>query len=139
MVSFAQRLEERSELFYEKLCEQFPSQADLFHVFAHEDKLNKVLVTRTYQETVTDALETGYSFEGLNLNGIIPNDVWADHPDLPGSIEGAILLEQAAASFYADIAGRSEMLLSTIYTAFKKIEGVRRKRLPKLESLRWPE
>jgi rubrerythrin len=136
VVSFAERLEERSAMFYERLSKQFPAHADLFQSFTREDKLNKVLVRRTYQETVTDALETGYSFEGVNLKDAVPDGVWKDSVDLAGAVNTSLVLEQAAVRFYGNIADRSQGLLSTMYTAFRKIEGVRKNRLAKLESLR---
>jgi rubrerythrin len=136
VVSFAERLEERSAVLYERLAEHFPEHAQLFGGFARDSKSSKVLVTRTYQETVTDALETGYSFEGIDLKAAIPNDVWKDPADLAEAIDLSMQLEEAAIQFYGDIAGRSRTLLSTIYTAFRRIEGIRKNRLVKLESLR---
>jgi hypothetical protein len=135
-MSFAERLEDRSALLYERLSEQFPAHADLFKSFARENTMNKVLLTRTYQETVTDALETGFSFEGLNLNDAIPGDVWTEHQELSEAVNNALVLERASVAFYANIAERARTLLSTIYTAFNKVERARRNRLPKLESLK---
>ncbi len=97
--------------------------------------MNRTLLTRTYQETVTDALETGFSFEGLNLDKMIPEGVWKDNSEMIDAINCALELERASVAFYADIANRSRTLLSTIYTAFNKVEKGRRSRLAKLESL----
>jgi len=136
VISFAERLEERSMSFYEGMADRFPDHSDLFAGFARESRLNKVLVTRTYQETVTDALETQYSFEGLDLAGAIPQGAWADSPSLAGAIDTSLVLEKAAAEFYVEVARRSKTLLSTIYTAFNRIADTRRKRLSRLESLK---
>jgi rubrerythrin len=138
VVSFAGRLEERSTSFYNKLAEQFPDHADIFRSCAREGNLNKVLLIRTYQETVTDALETGFSFEGLDLKDGVPEGVWEQSANLKEAVGNAIVLERAAVNFYADIAGRSQILLSTIYSAFKRVEAVRRNRLAKLGSLETP-
>lgn len=135
VINFAAHLEDRSALFYKKLVDQFPDKADFLRSFVRESELNKVLVVRTYQETVTDALETGYSFEGLSLDGVIPEEVWSDKADFAAAISSALGLERAASAFYIDVSSRSKTLLSTIYMAFRKVEGVRRKRLVKLESL----
>jgi len=135
VISFAERLEERSMSFYEGLSAKFPAHADLFSGFAREDKLNKILVTRTYQETVTDALETGFSFEGLDLASMIPKEAWMDSTTLGEALATSLVLEHAAVQFYTDLASRSQGLLSTIYTAFNRIAGSRKKRVPKLESL----
>ena len=136
MVSFAERLEDRSALFYERLSEQFPDQADLFKGLARENRSNKVLIVRTYQETVTDALETAYTFEGLNLEEAVPSDLWKEHLDFLKTLDAALTLERAATEFYTYVADRSRTLLSTIYAAFKKVEGVRRAHHDKLEKLR---
>lgn len=135
VVSFAERLEDRSALFYERLSKQFPDYAHIFKDLAHESKLNKVLIVRTYQETVTDALETAYTFEGLDLEGAIPSDLWQERSDFTGAVGSAIALERAAAEFYNNVASRSRILLSTIYAAFKKVQGTRESRQTKLENL----
>lgn len=135
VVSLAEQLEDRSAQLYERMSEQFPDHKKIFKDFARENRLNKVLIVRTYQETVTDALETAYAFEGLNLEGAIPSDFWKERLDFPGAVSAALTLERAAAEFYANVASRSRTLLSTIYVAFKKVEEARKSRLTKLESL----
>ena len=131
VVSFAEGLEDKSAFLYQTLSNQYPAHADLFGAFARESRMNKVLVTRTYQETVTDALEMGYSFEGLELEKAIPEGIWERKPALAGAVE----LERSAVAFYSDVAQRSQTLLSTIPSVFRKIAHSRKTRLAKLETL----
>lgn len=135
VISFAEQLEDRSAQFYQRLSDYFPAHADLFKTFAREDRMNKTLVIRTYQETVTDALETGYSFEGLKLDGAVSDAIWEEKSDLRSAIDAAVELEESAASFYDNIAHRSQTLLSTIPMVFRKIAGNRKARSVRLRSL----
>jgi hypothetical protein len=136
VVSFSDRLEDDSSKFYERLADSYPVQKELFLLFAREAKKNKILVTRTYQETVTDALETGYSFKGLVLSDFLPHISWQEGMSLLQALETATTLEKKATEFYLDIAERSRTLLSTIPSAFKKIAENRKSRLAKLEALK---
>ena len=67
-----QNYEEESSRFYENLSRRFELQRDLFSSFANEGKMNKIMLVRTYQETITDALETQFAFKGLDLNRFMP-------------------------------------------------------------------
>jgi len=133
VISFAEKLEDESSSFYEKLAEKFAENKQTFLSFSEEGKKNKVLIVRTYRETITDALEACYSFEGLNVDDY---DVKA----APGqtysqSLNTAIQLEEKGREFYMDVAERSKSLLATIPMAFKKVAQTRNNRKLRLKSL----
>jgi rubrerythrin len=134
VVSFAEKLEGQSSQFYERLASSFPSHRELFLGLARDSRRNRMLVVRTYQETVTDALETGYSFRGLVLKDLSPQP-WQEGLGLQAALREAIAFEEKAAGFYSDVAERSKTLLSTIHAAFKKVAEDRRGRLQKLRAL----
>ncbi len=69
IISFVEKLEDGSAALYRELAHRFPQHQPAFEGYASDCAKSKVQVQRTYQETVTDALETGYSFAGLDLGG----------------------------------------------------------------------
>ena len=135
IIHFSERLEESSANFYETLAERLAEHKDTFLAWAKESRKNKVLVTRTYQETITDALEACYCFEGLNLGdysfgvGLAPG---ASHAE---ALKMAIALEEKAQKFYLDVAERSQALLATIPRAFRRVAETRGRRKAELQAM----
>jgi rubrerythrin len=135
IISFAQDVEDNSSAFYEGLARRFPNDKKTFLAFAQESRKNKTLIVRTYQETITDALEACFSFESLNLadyaiETMLPEDAnWTD------ALGVAIELEDRARAFYLDVAEQSESLLATIPQVFKRVARKRDKRKLELRSL----
>jgi len=135
IISFAQRLEDNSAAFYQRLAALFTEQAELFQAFAGEGSKNKKVILRTYQETISDALEAGFAFEGMCLGDY---EVEAEVPQGTSYAEAlalAIELEEKAGKFYLDVAERSRSLLATIPMAFKRVAKKRNKRKDKLQAL----
>ena len=132
IISYATALEGRSADFYRALAERFPEQGQTFEAFGLACQKSSAQITRTYQETVTDALETGFAFPELRL------DAYELHVDLPDEIslecavDRAIALEETAIAFYQDVGEQSASLLAAIGRAFKSAARVRRRRLAKL-------
>ena len=135
IISFAKRLEDDSSRLYSNLAELFAENKDVFTSFAKESKENEVLVTRTYQETVSDALETSFSFEGLDLNDYAVGTTLPKDISYSDALKAVIKLEETAISFYLDAAERSKSLLATIPSAFRGVAEKRSRRKLKLESL----
>ena len=135
IISFSTDLEARSAALYEAMAERFPEQGTAFGRMARDCGKSSTLVTRTYQETVTDALETGFSFANISL---ATYEFEADLPagaDLAQAVGKALALEETAIAFYSDVATSSESLLATIPRAFRRVAKTRRRRREKLESL----
>jgi rubrerythrin len=135
IISFTEDLEDRSGEFYKELAERFPEETDIFLVLVKDCEKTKKLVTQTYRETVSDALETGFSFDGLDLTeylfeGSLPEDI-----NLGEALKKATALEEKAVEFYEEIAKRSRSLLATISVAFKSAAKRRKQHKQKLESL----
>lgn len=134
VISFAERLEDASSAFYEALGARFSRNREAFAGFAGQGKKNKLLVTRTYQETITDALEACFAFEGLDLAEYEVTSVLPEDASYPEGLEAAIALEEKAIGFYQEVAERSGALLATIPRAFRRVARVRSKRVLELES-----
>ena len=135
IISFAKKLEDDSSRLYSSLAELFVEQKGVFASFVKESRENEVWVTRTYRETVSDALETSFSFEGLNLNDYAVEMTLAKDISYSDALKAAIKIEETAISFYLDAAERSKSLLATIPRAFRGVAEKRNRRKLKLESL----
>ena len=86
-------------------------------------------------ETITDALEAGFSFQGLALQNYEVDVTLPEGIGLPQAVEKALALEEKAIAFYQDVAESSESLLATIPRAFRRVAKTRRRRVQKLEAL----
>ena len=135
IISFAKKLEDNSSKFYEDLAERYAEGGETFLAFAKESKKSKVLVTRTYQETITDAIEACFSFRGLNLRECLAETTLTEGMSYSDALKMAIELEEKASKFYLDAAEQSKSLLATIPRAFRKVAEGRNNRKLKLKSI----
>lgn len=135
IISFSTDLEARSEAFYNAMSARFPEQGATFSGMARDCAKSSTQVTRTYQETITDALEAGFSFAGISLADYEADTGLPPEADLPQAVGQALALEETAIAFYEDVAASSESLLATIPRAFRRVAKTRRRRREKLEAL----
>jgi rubrerythrin len=135
VINFVEKLEDYSSKFYEQLAKVYTEDKEIFLAFSKESKKNKALVTRTYQETITDALEACFAFKGLNLNNYTVNTTLAEDTSYSDALKMAIELEEKAGKFYLDTAERSKSLLATIPRIFRKVAEIRSNRKLKLKSV----
>lgn len=135
IISFADKLEEASAAFYEELGRRYEREKAAFVAFARESRNNKTLVMRTYQETITDALEACFCFKGLDLKDYSYSASLTDTASFTDAVKTATDLETRAVAFYLEIAKLSMSLLATITGAFRKVADVREKRKSKLQSM----
>jgi len=136
VISFSQKLEGSSSRFYEELAQRFAECRETFLGFARDGSKNQLLITRTYQETISDALEAGFSFQGLRLEGHLVELTLPVDMSLAEALEMAIDLEERAVAFYEEVAERSQSLLATIPGAFRRVARRRRRRKAALEAMR---
>ena len=135
IISFTQELEDSSLAFYEELAKRWAESKEIFVTFAKESGKNKTLVNRTYQETISDALEAAFCFEGLDLRDYAVSTALAENVSYSEALGMAIELEEKACKFYLDVAERSQSLLATIPRAFNRVAKTRGKRKLELQSL----
>jgi len=135
VITFMGKLEDASSRFYAKLAERYCRTKETFLAFAEESAKNKALVIRTYQETITDAIEACFSFKDLNLDHHLTETTLAEDAGYSDALEVALELEDKASRFYRAAAEQSGSLLATIPRAFRKVSEIRSKRKLKLESL----
>jgi rubrerythrin len=135
IINFTERLEEDSSAFYEKLARKSAEDERVLLLFAEESKKNKLLITRTYRETITDALEACFCFENLNLSSYVVDTTLTEDTGYLVALKRAIELEDKATKFYLEAAEMSKSLLATIPSAFRKAAQKRKSRKEILESL----
>ena len=135
IISLSERLESDSARFYQDLAERFPEQRRTFEGYVKEASSNSTTIVRTYQETVTDALETNYSFEGMTLPSYESLVALSPDATLAQAAAQAVQLEELAVAFYQDVAERSKALLATIPGAFKRAARKRSARIATLQKL----
>lgn len=135
IIRFSEELEDSSSALYEDMARRWARYRDTFLSFAMDCKKNKRQVVRTYQETISDAYETSFSFEGFNPGEYVVDTMLADDANCIEGLERAIALEENASAFYIAAAARSESLLATIPRAFKRVARKRGKRKLDLESM----
>jgi rubrerythrin len=135
IINLTERLEKDSSTFYEKLARKSAENERVFLSFAEESKKNAVLVTRTYRETITDALEACFCFEDLDLSKTSVDTTLTENTNYADALKKAIALEDQTSRFYFEVAEMSKSLLATIPNAFRKVAQKRNGRKQILESL----
>jgi rubrerythrin len=135
IMSFAEKLEGDSSEFYRRLASRFREGRELFLKFAEESKRNRLLLVRTYQETITDAIEACFSFKNLSLNEYVINLTSLESVDYLAALRCALELEDKATRFYIEVAEKSRPLLATIPRAFIKVAEARNKRREEIKTL----
>lgn len=135
IMSFSEKLEEDSAAFYEKLAERFDEGKETFLGFAKDSRRNKTHLVRTYQETISDALEATFSFTGLELPDYDFEIAFAEETSFKKALEIALEIEEKASNLYSQIAEQAQSFLATIPTAFSRVVKKRRARKDILKSM----
>jgi rubrerythrin len=135
VINFAVELEDKSAKFYEDLAEKFKQHREIFLSFVKENKKNKLLVQRVYNEVVSDALETGFSFEDLGIDDYLIEINLAEDISLPDVLKKALDIEAKIERFYLNAAKKSKSFLADVPRVFEKIGKKRDERKEKLKSL----
>ncbi|MBC8235169.1 hypothetical protein H8E77_36960 [bacterium] len=135
IISFTEKLEDSSSAFYGDLAERWSENKETFLNFVKESGKNKTSIVRTYRETITDALEAGFSFEGLHLRDYAVETTLSEDANYTDDLGIAVELEEKACKFYLDVAECSKSLLATIPRAFKRVAKRRDARKLELQSM----
>ena len=135
IIRFARELEDKGAKFYEDLSSRHPQAKEAFSSFVRENRKNQILVQRAYNEVVTDALETGFSFKGLQTDPYMIDVDLARDAHLSRPVKKALEIEEKTQKFYATAAEMSKALLADIPRVFERIAKKRTERKGKLTSL----
>ena len=135
IMTFSEKLEDDSLSLYESLAGKFDQAKEVFLGFAKESKKNKVHLVRTYQETITDALEATFSFEGLEFPEFDFKAPLEEGTDFKGALKMTLEIEEKIPALYSDVAERAQALLATIPRAFSRVAKKRAARQAILQDL----
>ena len=133
VMRIAESLEDDSAGLYAALAAKFQAGGSTFEGFVKESRRNKTDLLRTYQETITDALEATFSFEGLVPAAI--DGAASQTEDYGEAVRRAIGIEEEAAAFYRQAAEKAQNLLATIPRAFARVAARRAARVATLHAL----
>ncbi len=134
VVEFAARLEEKSAGFYTRLAKACPDRGDLFQYYSQQNSKHAKQIKEAYRYAVTDALETGFSFD-------LEEDDYDLHSELEESarladrVGQATSIEEVAIRFFRDAASQSESLMADIRGLFRTRAKKRSRRLSVLAEL----
>jgi len=135
VIRFAVELEDKAAKFYEELATRYPEAKEVFSSLVKENKKNEILIQRAYNEVVTDALETGFSFKGFEADTYMIDVDLAQDVALSRAVKKALKIEEKIQKFYATAAEMSKALLADIPRLFERIAKKRTERKEKLKSL----
>jgi rubrerythrin len=135
IMSFTEKLEDDSSAFYEKLAKRFDEGKEAFLSLAKDSKKNKTHLVRTYQETISDALEAMFSFEGLELPDYDFETALTEGTSFKEALELALEIEEKTSKLYSQIAEQGQSLLATIPRAFSRVAKKRRAQKEILQSM----
>ena len=134
VVDLARRLGRQSAEFYANLAEADCDHRDLFQSYSRQDSRSTKQIEQTYRYVVSDALETGFSFD-------LEEDDYTLHSDLEESarpadrIGQAKKIEEIIVRFFRDAAAQSESLMADIPGLFRTLASKRMHRLTDLAEL----
>ena len=130
VVNYISRIESASADFYRNASRRFPDEKPLFDRLAKGNKKYGKRIKKVYYSAVTDALETNFSFEGLDANVEIPE---ADKPESVKQLLAlGLALEKRIQSFYVQAAELSKELLADVHRAMKRVADDRDQRISEI-------
>ena len=137
IISFFGRLEDQIIELYENLAanEEYSEAKDTFLVLAKDNKRDRETVQRVYQEVVTDAIETGFSFTGLNEDDYQISTELAEGLSYSNVVRMAIDAEDKSSKFCIDASESSRSLLADIPQSFEWVAKRKNRRKEQLASL----
>jgi hypothetical protein len=136
VINYISGIESQSADWYTQHARHHSNLETLFTAFAGENQKFAKRLKKAYYSGVTDALETNFSFQGLEADVEIPET--AD-PATPGQLLALSLeLEKSIRSFYMQAAALSQDLLADLPRAMERVGRAREKRIDALLALQQP-
>jgi len=132
VISHLVSLEEASAECYEQWATRLPRFEEGLKALAKENRKNGVRIRQAYYNAVTDALETGFSFEGLTAEVEIPDPGNAATPSTV--LQAALRLESEIQSFYEKAAASSRLLLADVSRVMGRLAQTREPRLARIQT-----
>jgi len=135
VISFAVKLEEDSDNFYEELARRWANDRETWNSFSAQNRKNKTAIQRAYYGVISDALEGCFAFAELDTDNYPINTELPLELGYAESLSKAIEMENIITAFYLDAARASKSLLADVPIAFERIARKRNERQIKLNEL----
>ena len=133
VINYISAIEGQSADWYAQHARKHADLEKLFTAFAAENKKFGKRLKKAYYSGVTDALETNFSFQGLEATVNIPDTVESASADQ--LLKNSFALETQIQSFYLKAADLSRNLLADLPRAMDRVGRARDKRLGALQAL----
>ena len=127
VINYLSTIEGRSADWYARHAREHPELDKLFSAFAAENKKFAKRLKKSYYSGVTDALETNFSFQGLEAAVIIPDTGESASP--AQLLAQSLQLEKSIQSFYRQAAALSKDLLADVTRALERVGRSREDRI----------
>lgn len=127
VINYIASIERQSADWYADHARRHPDFESLFQTFAGENKKFSKRLKKAYYSGVTDALETNFSFQGLEASVAIPESV--ESATAEQLLACSLQLEKSIQSFYLRAAELSRDLLADVPRAMERVGRSRQARI----------
>jgi len=133
-VSFAKQLEEESAEMYEQVGNTFPAWNEAIWTFMRENTRNASSIDRAYFNVVSDALDTGFAFGGVDADDYalltVPEGTHQSHV-----LDVLVANENRIIAYYNAVGDSSRNLMADLPRAFDRVAVKHGRRLEILKGL----
>ena len=136
IISFYERMEDQIAAFYDALARRYPTGREAFAALSKESGRHKEMVVRAYREVITDAIEAGFSFTGLDEADYRIDTELKEGLSLRDALEKALAVEESSRRFCSDASESSRALLADITHAFGWVARRKANRIERLKLLK---
>jgi hypothetical protein len=113
---------------------KFSKYQDIFSSFIKESKQHKTLISRSYREVITDAMEAAFPLNNLNEEDYEINLTSVDKLNFSEKINKAVQIEEACKKFCIDAKESLTGLLADVPEEFGLVTERKNLRIKKLKS-----
>ena len=132
VISHMAGLEKASADFYEQWASRLPRLQEPFRTLAGDNHKYATRIRQAYNNAVTDALETAFSFEGLTAE-VTPPDL-EPSATAPEVLQAALHLESEIQSFYEKAAASSRLLFADVSRVMGRMAKSRESRQAQIQA-----
>ena len=136
VINYLSTTEGQSADWYAQNARKHPPLDKLFSAFAAENKKFAKRLKKSYYSGVTDALETNFSFQGLEAASVIPDT--SESASSEQLLALSLQLEKSLLSFYLQAAALSKDLLADVNRALERVGRSREQRIAALAAMQPP-
>jgi hypothetical protein len=135
IINFVEAIETDSAAFYESAALRYSSCANIFLLFAKENRKNVQSVKRAYYSVISDALEACFSFGTISTLPYELNTELDQKMTLQEVLEKGVKIETAIQGFYKIAGEYVESHIEDIARIFKRLARTHDVRKSKLQEL----